>query len=37
MNDVVETASGKVRGAMVEGALEFRTIPYGASTAGTNR
>jgi para-nitrobenzyl esterase len=37
MNDVVETASGKVRGAVVEGVLEFRTIPYGASTTGANR
>jgi para-nitrobenzyl esterase len=37
MNNVVETASGKVRGAMTEGVLEFRTIPYGASTAGANR
>ncbi len=37
MNDVVETASGKVRGLCVEGALEFRTIPYGASTGGKNR
>jgi para-nitrobenzyl esterase len=37
MNNVVETASGRVRGALVEGVLEFRTIPYGASTAGVNR
>jgi para-nitrobenzyl esterase len=37
MNDVVETASGRVRGSVVEGVLEFRTIPYGASTAGANR
>src|SRR4051794_37878679 len=37
MNDVAETASGKVRGARVEGILEFRTVPYGASTTGTNR
>jgi para-nitrobenzyl esterase len=37
MNNVVETASGKVRGAVIEGVLEFRTIPYGASTAGANR
>jgi para-nitrobenzyl esterase len=37
MNNVVETASGKVRGAAIEGVLEFRTIPYGASTAGANR
>ncbi len=37
MNDVVETASGKVRGAMAEGVMEFRTIPYAASTGGANR
>jgi para-nitrobenzyl esterase len=37
MNNVVETATGKVRGAVVEGAVEFRTIPYGASTVGANR
>jgi para-nitrobenzyl esterase len=37
MNTVVETVSGKVRGSVVEGALEFRTIPYGASTTGANR
>jgi para-nitrobenzyl esterase len=37
MSSVVETASGKVRGSVVEGVLEFRTIPYAASTAGANR
>jgi para-nitrobenzyl esterase len=37
MHNVVETAAGKVRGAEVEGVVEFRTIPYGASTAGVNR
>jgi para-nitrobenzyl esterase len=37
MNNVVETASGRVRGAVIERTLEFRTIPYGASTAGANR
>ena len=37
MNNVVETASGKVRGTVEEGILAFRTIPYAASTAGANR
>jgi para-nitrobenzyl esterase len=37
MNNVVETASGKVRGTVEEGILAFRTIPYAASTAGVNR
>jgi para-nitrobenzyl esterase len=34
---VVETASGKVLGSVVESVLAFRTIPYAASTAGANR
>jgi para-nitrobenzyl esterase len=34
---VVETASGKVVGSVVESVLAFRTIPYAASTAGANR
>lgn len=34
---VVETASGRVRGAMIEGVAAFRTIPYGAPTSGDNR
>lgn len=34
---VVETASGRVRGVAIEGAVAFKTIPYGASTAGANR
>jgi para-nitrobenzyl esterase len=37
MNGVIETASGKVRGTIVEDVLAFRTIPYAASTAGANR
>ena len=34
---VVETASGKIRGVIQTGTLTFRGIPYGASTAGSNR
>jgi para-nitrobenzyl esterase len=34
---VVETASGKVRGVLQAGTHTFRGIPYGASTAGSNR
>jgi para-nitrobenzyl esterase len=34
---VVETASGRVRGAMIEGVAAFKTIPYGAPTSGSNR
>ena len=37
MNNVVETASGKVQGSVMEGVLAFKTIPYAASTAGANR
>jgi para-nitrobenzyl esterase len=37
MNQIVETTAGKVSGAIQEGTLVFRTIPYGASTAGANR
>jgi para-nitrobenzyl esterase len=37
MQNVVETASGKVQGTVEEGILAFRTIPYAASTAGANR
>jgi para-nitrobenzyl esterase len=37
-NPVVETASGKLRGAAVaHGILAFKGVPYGASTAGANR
>jgi para-nitrobenzyl esterase len=34
---VVDTTSGKVRGAVVDGINAFKGIPYGASTAGANR
>ena len=34
---VVETASGKVRGAVIDGVAAFKTIPYGAPTSGANR
>ncbi len=34
---VVDTSSGKVRGAVQDGIRVFKGIPYGASTAGKNR
>lgn len=37
MDPVVETASGKLRGARIEGIAAFKSIPYGASTAGAHR
>jgi para-nitrobenzyl esterase len=37
MSMVAELSSGKVRGTAGEGAFAFKTIPYGASTAGANR
>ena len=37
MNPIVEIASGKLRGAVVDGVAAFRGVPYGASTAGANR
>lgn len=38
VSPIVETAHGKIRGFLEPGGtLEFRGIPYGASTAGANR
>ena len=37
MNPIVETASGKIRGATIDGVAAFRGVPYGASTAGAAR
>jgi para-nitrobenzyl esterase len=34
---IVETASGKLRGAHAAGIHSFKGVPYGASTAGHNR
>jgi para-nitrobenzyl esterase len=34
---VVDTASGRIRGAAVDGINAFKGVPYGASTAGANR
>jgi para-nitrobenzyl esterase len=36
-SNIVETASGRVRGRFFQGVNTFRGIPYGASTAGGNR
>ena len=34
---IVDTTSGRVRGAIIEGVAAFKTIPYGAPTSGANR
>ena len=34
---IAATASGKVRGQVVDGINVFKGIPYAATTAGTNR
>jgi para-nitrobenzyl esterase len=34
---IVETTAGKIRGVIQAGAHTFRGVPYGASTAGSNR
>src|SRR5215813_9756333 len=34
---IVETASGKIRGLVIDKVNAFKGIPYGASTAGANR
>jgi len=34
---IVETAAGKLRGALNAGIYSFKGVPYGASTAGRNR
>jgi para-nitrobenzyl esterase len=37
MDHTAETTAGHVRGTEVEGIRAFKSIPYGASTGGTNR
>ncbi len=34
---VVETTAGRVRGTMIEGVAAYKSVPYGATTAGANR
>jgi para-nitrobenzyl esterase len=36
-NPIVETTTGKVRGATADGISAFKGVPYGASTEGPNR
>jgi para-nitrobenzyl esterase len=36
-NPIVSIASGRIRGVVTDGVNVFKGIPYGASTAGTNR
>ncbi len=33
----VETTSGRIRGAIIEGVAAFKCVPYGAPTSGANR
>lgn len=35
--ETVETTAGRIRGVMIEGVSAFKSVPYGASTAGANR
>jgi len=34
---IVETKAGRVRGLLVDGVQTFKSVPYGASTAGARR
>ena len=34
---IAETAAGKVQGTLIEGVQAYKSVPYGASTAGANR
>src|SRR5580765_5131283 len=36
-NAIGDTATGKIRGVVVDGIKVFKGIPYGASTSGKNR
>ena len=37
MNPIVETTSGNIRGATIDGVAAFRGVPYGAPAGGMNR